>query len=89
MIGAMTRTTFQQAENPIQRFVYLLWHGDDTHEGSPGSRLLGVYSSREAALDRIGRSISLPGFVDHPDNFWVARYTIDRDEWTAGYVEVE
>jgi hypothetical protein len=47
-----------------------------------------VYSSEEAARDRVRRAASLPGFVGHPDAFEIVRYEIDRDQWTTGYVEV-
>jgi len=68
--------------------VYLLWHGDDLEEGAPEAKLLGVYSSEEKAQERIERSLGLPGFVDHPDDFLIDPYTVDNDEWPDGYVEV-
>ena len=67
--------------------VYLLWHGDDMDDDTPEPILLGVYSSEQAARDRITRSLDQPGFVDHPDDFQVVGYTVDKDEWTSGYVE--
>ncbi len=67
--------------------VYLLWHGDDFDHG-PDPKLLGVYSSEQAAQSRVDRSRSLPGFCDHPDAFVISRYTIDKDEWIEGYREV-
>jgi len=66
--------------------VYLLWHGDDD-ETSPEPKLLGVYSSEQAALARVDRASSLPGFSDHPNAFHTSRYEIDKDEWTTGYVQ--
>jgi hypothetical protein len=72
----------QQEEYPPLRFVYLVWHGDALHEMGLKAKLLGVYSSRESALDRIQRSVTLPGFAGHPDDFWIVRCTIDKDEWT-------
>lgn len=69
-------------------YVWLLWHGDDVNEDTPDPKLLGVYSSEEAASDRIARSSNLPGFRDHPEAFRITRYEVDRDEWPDGYVEV-
>ncbi len=73
------------------RFVYLLWHGDDLDEGTPEAKLLGVYSSETAARDRIARTLRarVPGFADHPNDFHVAKYEIDRDQWDEGYVEID
>jgi hypothetical protein len=39
-------------------------------------------------LDRIQRSKSVPGFADHPDHFLIDPYTIDKDQWVDGYIEV-
>jgi hypothetical protein len=69
--------------------VYLLWHGDDVYDDTPDAKLLGVYSSQEAAQDRIARSADLPGFAEHPEHFLISQYTIDKDQWESGWVEVE
>jgi hypothetical protein len=71
------------------QIVYLLWHGDDVHSDTPDAKLLGVYSSEEAAQDRIARAANLPGFAEHPDDFLISPYAIDRDQWESGWVEVE
>jgi hypothetical protein len=65
--------------------VYLLWHGDDLEDSTPEPKLLGVYSSEAAARERIERAKELPGFMDHPDDFLIAPYTVDKDEWPEGY----
>jgi hypothetical protein len=83
---ALTTSIGQDARVSDERSVYLLWHGDDLDEG-PDAKLLGVYSSEDAARDRVQRASSLPGFVDHPDAFEIVRYEIDHDGWTTGYVE--
>ena len=72
-----------------RRVVYLLWHRDDVYDDTPDAKLLGVYSSEEAARDRIARASSLPGFADHPEHFVIDALTVDKDEWNCGYVEVE
>lgn len=71
------------------RHVWLLWHCDDLHDDTPDAKLLGVYSSEDAAKGRIARSSDLPGFREHPNAFEITRYEIDRDEWAEGWVEVE
>ncbi|WP_411077744.1 hypothetical protein [Streptomyces sp. cmx-10-25] len=55
-------------------------------EAGDDVKLLGTYSSREAARDRIERARQLPGFSDEPDCFYVEEFEIDKDEWTEGYV---
>lgn len=49
-------------------------------------KLLGTYSSRERAVDRITSAAMLPGFRDEPRCFHIDEYVIDRDYWTEGYV---
>ncbi|GAB3866644.1 hypothetical protein GCM10028801_39220 [Nocardioides maradonensis] len=66
--------------------VWLLWHGDDIYDETPEAKLLGVYASEELARERIERCARLPGFRDHPEAFEIARYEVNRDEWSEGYV---
>jgi hypothetical protein len=68
--------------------VFLLWHGDDVNEEAPDPKLLGVYSSEEAARDRIARSAAVPGFVKYPDDFLISPYSVDKDQWLEGFMEV-
>jgi hypothetical protein len=70
-------------------------HLDD--EGSPmcdekagdDVKLLGVYSSDIAARARIESARGSPGFADEPDCFQVTPYTLDKDEWTEGFLVIE
>jgi hypothetical protein len=59
----------------------------DEQEGDD-VKLLGIYSSRATAEQRIARARDLPGFRDEPDCFLIAGYELDRDEWLEGYVTV-
>lgn len=49
-------------------------------------KLLGVYSSDAAAQARIESARTLAGFSDEPVCFQVSRYTLDKDEWTEGFL---
>ena len=49
-------------------------------------KLLGVYSSSDQARARITTARLLPGFREEPDCFQVAAYSLNRDEWRAGFV---
>ncbi|MEU4481688.1 hypothetical protein AB0F68_27025 [Micromonospora sp. NPDC023966] len=51
-------------------------------------KMLGVYSSEAQAKARMQRATSLPGFRDEPDCFYIARHTVDQDEWTDGFVSI-
>lgn len=53
------------------------------------AKLMGVYSSEQAAQDRIARSANLPRFAEYPDDFLISRYVIDEDQWESGWVEVQ
>jgi len=49
------------------------------------AKLLGVYSSRGRAQNRLSDAQQLPGFRDEPDCFQISPYTVDRDEWPEGF----
>ncbi|MCD0490122.1 hypothetical protein LPB86_17915 [Pedobacter sp. MC2016-14] len=70
--------------------VFLLWHThiDENLEGGEDSKLIGLYSSAEKAEEAKHRSQLLEGFRDHIDGFLIDRYTIDQDNWTAGFVTI-
>ncbi|MFF9072975.1 hypothetical protein ACF1FX_02530 [Streptomyces sp. NPDC014646] len=54
-------------------------NGDDV-------KLLGTYSSGEAARDGRGRARKLSGFRNEPECFHVEEFVVDEDQWTEGYV---
>jgi hypothetical protein len=66
-------------------FVYLVWHTHKTKE-SEDTKLIGVYSSESQADDAVARARQKPGFRDLPEGFCIAKYVLDKDEWTDGYV---
>ncbi|MFE4957355.1 hypothetical protein ACFRCW_25525 [Streptomyces sp. NPDC056653] len=57
----------------------------DEEEGDD-VKLLGVYSSRKKAQERIGEAKKLPGFSEEPNCFHIDSYTVDHDEWGEGFV---
>jgi hypothetical protein len=72
--------------------VWIMWHvppGGDADQ----SMLIGVYSSREAALAAVARLSDKPGFRDHPTvtddedgpGFFIESYALDEDHWAEGY----
>lgn len=67
--------------------VFVVHHAYES-DGAEESKLIGVYSSRDAAEQAVARARTLPGFVDHPDGFSVDDYVLDEDHWTQGFVTV-
>ena len=67
--------------------VYVLWHEYETEEFED-SKMIGVYSTRERAQEAIERLKTQPGFIDYPDGFVIDPYTLDKDEWTEGFITV-
>ncbi|MEU5260624.1 hypothetical protein [Amycolatopsis sp. NPDC021455] len=60
---------------------HLAWDeqdGDDV-------KLLGVYSTRQRAEERIRAARGLPGFRDDPDCFLISNHRVDEDDWPEGY----
>jgi hypothetical protein len=68
--------------------VFLLWHVNELPGGEEASKLIGVYSSQQAAEAARERTVQLPGFRDSPDGFAVDSYEVDRDQWREGFVTV-
>lgn len=60
--------------------VFLLWHTHDEDD-----KLIGVYSSQAAAEAALSKAKTLPGFCDAPNEFEIAPYQLDQDQWTEGY----
>jgi hypothetical protein len=65
--------------------AHLLWHvrEDDVHKDD--AKLIGVYSSGEAASAAIRRVSEQPGFRDYVAGFEIDAYEIDKDHWTEGF----
>ena len=64
--------------------VYLLEHHyeDDTHEDT---KTIGIYSSRENAMDAKNRKLKYPGFSKYPDGFFISEIQLDKDLWSEGF----
>ena len=71
-----------------ERSVFLVWHCHDLDEEAD-YKLLGVFSTRVRANERVGRAREEEGFRDHPENFVVDEYELDKDTWTEGFVTVQ
>ncbi|TKV57792.1 hypothetical protein FDO65_16790 [Nakamurella flava] len=48
-------------------------------------KLLGVFSTRDRADERIALARTQPGFRDEPDCFLVDAYTVDLPAWDEGF----
>ena len=59
----------------------------DEQEGDD-VKLLGVYSTRELAKDRVRRCAEVPGFMTEPNCFEISPYTLDVDEWREGFARL-
>lgn len=68
--------------------VYVLEHSYELDECDE-SKLIGIYSSKQAAQDAITRLQSQPGFRDYPDNFTIDRYVLDQDHWKEGFITMQ
>lgn len=51
-------------------------------------KIIGVYSSSEAAHDEINQARKLAGFQEEPDCFIIDKYTLDEDNWADGFVSI-
>ena len=67
--------------------VYLITH-EYERDGQDHSKIIGIYSTMETAEAAVQRARQRPGFRDYPDGFVIDRCTVDKDEWTEGFVTV-
>jgi hypothetical protein len=68
--------------------VWLAWHERES-DGCREFKLIGVFSTREAAEAAIDARRAKPGFVDYPDGFEIGAHVVDRDAaWIDGFITV-
>jgi len=67
--------------------VFILQHErQETEEMEGDVKFIGAYSSQASAESAIERLRKQPGFRDHPENFSIDKYEIDKDYWSEGFV---
>jgi hypothetical protein len=69
--------------------VFVLQHVhtvSDGEEEDEDIKLIGVYSTDAQALAAISRLSTRPGFRDHLDGFHISPLTLDKDQWSEGFV---
>ena len=69
--------------------VHLLWHVRKDDEHADDAKMVGVYSSQDAAEAAIARLAGKPGFTDHPAGFQIDEYPLDKDHWVDGFISWE
>lgn len=68
----------------VMKSVFLLQHGYEAGE-IEGTKIIGIFSSRETAEQMRIKYKSLPGFKNYPDSFFIDEYTIDKSYWEEGF----
>lgn len=68
--------------------VHFLYHIDEKRvDGYHHGKLIGIYSTPEAAQAAIERLRDKPGFKDHPDRWRIHPRTLNRDSWARGFAK--
>ena len=68
--------------------VYLLQHShliddeDDTYD----TKIIGIYSSEEIAMNVIKEYKKIIGFNKYPEDFYIDKYKMDENHWTDGFI---
>lgn len=65
--------------------VYLVQHENIEDDYIEQPRTIGIYSSEKLAQEAIERLKKLPGFSDCPEGFQVAKYILNKDQWSIGF----
>lgn len=71
---------------PQMTVVYVVKHVQQNDDGIDEAKIVGVFTTSEAAEGAILQLRTKPGFVEHPDGFHVDAYELDWIEWSAGLV---
>lgn len=66
--------------------VFVVQHVHVLEDGEEDVKLIGVYSSLDAAQAAVGRAQLKPGFCDASSGFSVDPYALDEDGWAEGYL---
>jgi len=69
--------------------VFLVWHMQEFPDGSESNKLVGVYESRSAAEEAIGRVGIQPGFAETPEGFLIDEYELGKDHWAEGFIRID
>ena len=78
-----------RASGGAETTVYLVWHEYEIRHHEDETKLIGVYSSEGGAQEAIARLRGRPEFRDHPNDFQISDYTVDKDEeWKEGFISV-
>lgn len=64
--------------------IYILTHLRED-EDSYNTKLIGIYSSKDAAEAAVRRLEPLRGFSKAPQGFYIDAYEVDKDHWTEGF----
>ncbi len=65
--------------------VFIVLHTRSHSNGAGDVKLIGAYSTQEAAESSANRLKSMPGFSSDPDGFSIDEYVIDRTHWAEGF----
>lgn len=53
------------------------------------TKIIGIYSSQEKAEQAIEEYKRIQGFKDHPADFTIDKYPLDKGHWLEGFISVE
>jgi hypothetical protein len=68
--------------------VFLVEHVHVLEDGEEDVKIIGVYSTRDAAQQAVERLRLQPGFCDTPEGFTIDLYWLDQDSWEQGFATV-
>lgn len=67
--------------------VFTLQHSYKNN-GNEETKFIGIYTTEQEAKNAIERLKSQSGFKDRPNDFYIDKYQLNKDNWSEGYVTV-
>ena len=69
--------------------VYIVQHVRAEKGRGEDIRLVGVYSSKDAARNAVLRAGLQPDFRRFPNGFKISKHPLDKDQWPAGFAAAD
>ena len=69
----------------MDKEVYIVQHSYELESGNDETKIIGVFSSYQYAKEIVDQYITLPGFKERPNNFFIDKYEIDKKHWDEGF----
>lgn len=73
-------------EKAARDVVYIVQHVHEFDDDSEDIKMIGAFTTREAAEQAVKQVSTAEGFRDTPEGFHINAYELDKIHWEEGYI---